>query len=95
MPDLLKGNRALLADWNIIYQLIQTIRDPLLGVSLSKFNLMYTSLFTIVFSIMTILIYKKIRKKNLIYGSKMSHVVFENVSLRIPLFNKRLFSLKN
>ena len=63
MPDLLKGNRALLADWNIIYQLIQTIRDPLLGISLNKFNLMYTSSFTLVFIILTIFIYKKYEKK--------------------------------
>ena len=63
MPDLLKGNRALLADWNIIYQLIQTIRDPLLGMSLNKFNLMYTSSFTLVFIILTIFIYKKYEKR--------------------------------
>ncbi|MBD1173034.1 ABC transporter permease [Pelagibacterales bacterium SAG-MED03] len=63
MPNLLKGNRALLADWNIIYQLIQTIRDPLLGISLNKFNLIYTSSFTLVFIILTIFIYQKYEKK--------------------------------
>lgn len=63
MPNLLKGNRALLADWNIVYQLIQTIRDPLLGISLNKFNLIYTSSFTLVFIILTIFIYQKYEKK--------------------------------
>ena len=63
MPDVLKGNRAILADYNILFQLIQTIRDPLLGNSLSTYNLLFTSLFTLFFAIFTILIYKKYAKK--------------------------------
>ena len=35
MPDLLKGNRMILADINIVYQVIQSVRDPLLGNPLS------------------------------------------------------------
>lgn len=63
MPDVLKGNRAILADYNILFQLIQTIRDPLLGNSLSTYNLLFTSSFTLFFLIFTILIYKKYSKK--------------------------------
>ena len=33
-------------------------------------------------------------QKNLTSGFRMASVIFENVSLRIPIFNKRLFSSK-
>ena len=67
MPEVLKGNRALLAEWNIVFQIIQTVRDPLLGKSLSVFNLAYTSIFTIFFVILTFLIYRKYKKKFLLW----------------------------
>ena len=63
MPEVLKGNRQLLAEWNILFQIIQTIRDPLLGNGLSKFNLVYTSSFTLFFGILTFVIYNKYKKK--------------------------------
>lgn len=63
MPDLLKTNRAILADWNIFFQFIQTIRDPLIGNLPNKFNLLYTSSFTLFFLYLTFFIYRKYEKK--------------------------------
>ena len=46
MPDVLKGNRMILADVNIVYQMIQSVRDPILGNALSSYTLTYLSVFT-------------------------------------------------
>ena len=46
MPSILTNNRMILADFNILFQIIQTVRDPLLGNELSAYNLLYTSIFS-------------------------------------------------
>ena len=63
MPHVLKGNRIYLADFNIIYQFIQSVRDPLLGNSLSSFGITYISIFTLVMGMFSIFIYKKYYRK--------------------------------
>ena len=66
-PSVLTDNRIILADINILYQIIQTIRDPLLGNSLSTYNLIYTFIFSIVFFIFVFL-YSKNLKIELYFG---------------------------
>ena len=63
MPELLKGNRMILADINIVYQIIQSVRGPLLGNALSSYTITYLSIFTIVTAIFALIIYKKFHKK--------------------------------
>ena len=63
MPDILKGNRMLLADVNIVYQIIQSIRDPILGKSLSNLTISYLVIFTTTISALAFLIYKKFHKR--------------------------------
>ena len=63
MPDVLKGNRMILADINIVYQMIQSVRDPILGNALSSYTITYLSVFTFITSILAIIIYKKFKKK--------------------------------
>ena len=63
MPDLLKGNRMILADINIVYQVIQSVRDPLLGNPLSGYTILYLSIFTFFISIFSFFIYKKFHRR--------------------------------
>ena len=63
MPDLLKGNRMILADINIVYQVIQSVRDPLLGNALSSYTILYLSIFTFFISIFSLFIYKKFHRR--------------------------------
>ncbi len=63
MPDILKGNRMLLADVNIVYQIIQSIRDPILGNSLSNYSISYLIIFTTIISTLAFLIFKKFHKR--------------------------------
>ncbi len=62
-PSVLTDNRIILADVNILYQIIQTIRDPLLGNALSTYNLLYTFIFSILFFIFSLLIFKKYKNR--------------------------------
>lgn len=63
MPDVLKGNRIYLADINIVYQIIQSIRDPILGNALTNFTISYISIFTLVTGVFSIIMYKKYYKR--------------------------------
>lgn len=63
IPNTLNNNRIILADYNPLYQIIQTIRDPLLGEQLSSLCLIYTLIFTSLFLLVAILVYKKNYKK--------------------------------
>jgi len=63
MPSILHNNRMLLADANILFQIIQTVRDPLLGNGLSSFNIIYTSLFSISLMLICGFIYNKFKKR--------------------------------
>ena len=63
MPDVLKGNRMILADVNIVYQMIQSIREPILGNALTGYTISYLSIFTLVTAIFSIIIYKKFYKR--------------------------------
>lgn len=62
-PSVLTDNRIILADVNILYQIIQTVRDPLLGNPLSTYNLLYTSIFSVIFLIFSIFIFSKYRNR--------------------------------
>ena len=62
MPDVLKGNRMYLADYNIVYQMIQFFREPILGNPLTNYTITYLSIFTLVAVILSIIIYKKYHK---------------------------------
>ena len=63
MPSILTDNRILLADVNILYQIIQTIRDPILGNALSNWNIIYTLSFTSLTAILSFLLYNKYSKR--------------------------------
>ena len=63
MPEVLKGNRMYLADFNIVYQIIQSFRDPILGNPLTNYTITYLSIFTLVTAILSIIIYKKYHKR--------------------------------
>jgi len=63
MPSVLNSNRMILADVNILFQIIQTIRDPLLGNSLSLNNIYYTSSFTTILAIVCYGIYSKYKTR--------------------------------
>lgn len=62
-PEVLSKNRFLLVDYNIIFHIIQTIRDPLLGNSISLFTFYFTIFFTFFLSFFSFLIYKKYKRK--------------------------------
>jgi ABC-type polysaccharide/polyol phosphate export permease len=62
-PEVLSKNRFLLVDYNIVFHTIQTIRDPLLGNSISSFTFYFTILFTFFLSFFSFLIYKKYKRK--------------------------------
>ena len=63
MPDVLKGNRMILADVNIVYQMIQSVRDPILGKALSSYTITYLSVFTFLITLLAIVIYQKFHKR--------------------------------
>jgi lipopolysaccharide transport system permease protein len=63
IPYTLNNNRIILADYNPLFQIIQTIRDPLLGNGLSLLCIIYTFIFTLLFLIIATLVYKKNHKK--------------------------------
>ncbi len=63
MPDILKGNRMILADVNIVYQFIQSVRDPILGNSLSAYSITYLCMFTLIIAILALIIFKKFHKR--------------------------------
>ena len=63
MPEVLKGNRMLLADVNILYQIIQMIRDPLLGNIPNIYSITYVCIFTLLISITSFFVYKKFKNK--------------------------------
>lgn len=62
-PEVLSKNKEVLVDYNILFHIIQTIRDPILGNGITFFNFFFTSAFTIALSIAAFFIYKKYSKK--------------------------------
>lgn len=58
IPANLNNNRIALADYNILFQIIQTIRDPLLGNALSIYCITMTSIFTLLISLIAFFVYK-------------------------------------
>ena len=58
IPANLNNNRMALADYNILFQIIQTIRDPLLGNPLSIYCLLMTSIFTLLIALIAYFIYR-------------------------------------
>ena len=63
MPSILTNNRMILADFNILFQIIQTVRDPLLGNELTMYNLSYTSIFSLLLLIICYFIYNKFKNR--------------------------------
>lgn len=63
MPEVLKGNRMLLADVNILYQIIQMVRDPLLGNIPGSYSIIYVCTFTLFIFIISLFVYKKFKNK--------------------------------
>ncbi len=62
MPTVLTNNRKVLVDVNPVYQIIQTIRDPFLGNSLSSYGIYFTIIFTFVCGIIAMYYYQKFSK---------------------------------
>ncbi len=63
IPANLNNNRIALADYNILFQIIQTIRDPLLGNALSIYCITMTSIFTLLISLIAFFVYKTNKNK--------------------------------
>ena len=70
IPTNLNNNRIALADYNILFQIIQTIRDPILGNSLSLYCILVTSIFTIFVALISFIIYQ-LKKQKLYFGFKL------------------------
>lgn len=62
-PDILKGNRMLLADLNILYQFIQMVRDPLLGKIPNLYSIVYVSCFSIIIIFISAIVYRKYKNE--------------------------------
>ena len=63
MPENISNNRLFIVDYNILYQIIQSIRDPLIGKQLSTYNIYITLIFTLCILILAIFQYKKFYKQ--------------------------------
>lgn len=63
IPVNLSNNRIAFVDYNLLFQIIQTIRDPLLGNPISNFCILLTSIFTLVFLFISIIVYKKFKTR--------------------------------
>ena len=63
MPENISKNRSFILEYNILYQILQSVRDPLIGKQLSTYNLYLTFIFTLCFLILAIFQYKKFYKK--------------------------------
>ena len=62
-PEVLSKNRLVLVDYNIIFHMIQIVRDPILGNGISIYTFFFTIIFTFLFSIFSFFIYEKFKKK--------------------------------
>lgn len=62
-PEVLSKNRFFLVDYNIIFHIIQTLRDPILGKSITLFTFLFTMIFTFLLTAFSFLIYQKFNKK--------------------------------
>jgi ABC-type polysaccharide/polyol phosphate export permease len=67
LPEALSRNRIILVDYNIMFQIVQSIRDPLLGNKLTTNCLLLNSCFSFILLIVTIFFYKKFHKKALFW----------------------------
>ena len=67
LPEALSRNRIMLVDYNIMFQIVQSIRDPLLGNKLTTNCLLLNSCFSFILLIVTIFFYKKFHKKALFW----------------------------
>jgi lipopolysaccharide transport system permease protein len=63
VPVNLNNNRIAFVDYNILFQIIQTVRDPLLGNPINNFCFLITSIFTLVFLFISIIVYKKFKTR--------------------------------
>jgi len=63
VPVNLNNNRIAFVDYNVLFQIIQTVRDPILGNPISNFCFLITSIFTFLFLFISIFIYKKFNKR--------------------------------
>lgn len=63
MPDVLTGLRVLLIDVNILFHLIQTVRQPLLGLPIEKLTFLVSIGFTLFSSFLCFLINKKYMRR--------------------------------
>jgi ABC-type polysaccharide/polyol phosphate export permease len=62
-PEVLSKNRLVLVDYNIIFHMIQIVRDPILGKEISNYTFFFTIIFTFLLSIFSFFIYEKFKKK--------------------------------
>jgi ABC-type polysaccharide/polyol phosphate export permease len=67
LPDSLSKNKLLLVDYNIVFQIIQSIRDPLLGNKLTSNCIFINIFFSIILLILTTFFYNKYKKKALFW----------------------------
>lgn len=67
LPDSLSKNKLLLVDYNIIFQIIQSIRDPLLGNKLTSNCILVNIFFSIILLMLATFFYNKYKKKALFW----------------------------
>lgn len=63
MPENISNNRSFIVEYNILFQIIQSIRDPLIGKQLSTYNLYIIFIFSFCLLILAIFLYKTFYKK--------------------------------
>ena len=74
MPDVLTGLRVLLIDINILFHLIQTVRQPLLGLPIDKLTYLVSISFTIFSSLLCFLINRDTRNF-IFFGNSLWHLL--------------------
>jgi ABC-type polysaccharide/polyol phosphate export permease len=67
LPSSLSKNTLILVDYNIIFQIIQSIRDPLLGNKLTYSCLLINIFFSILLLLLAFFFYNKFKKKALFW----------------------------
>jgi hypothetical protein len=67
LPEALNKNKLLLVDYNIMFQIVQSIRDPLIGNKLTMLCILLNSCFSILLILFAVFFYKKFHKKALFW----------------------------
>jgi lipopolysaccharide transport system permease protein len=67
LPSFLSKNTLVLVDYNIIFQIIQSIRDPLLGNKLNSNCFLMNSFFSTLLLLLAFFFYKKFKKRALFW----------------------------